>query len=83
MAYNIAQHYGPNKFTLLCVLKGGYYFFSEIVDALKSIAHNSLDHKPEFSVEFIRLKSYVNDASSGDVRIFNPEVLETLVGKVS
>lgn len=37
----------------------------------------------QFKVEFIRIKSYSNDTSTGNVKIYNPEILQSLRGKVS
>jgi hypoxanthine-guanine phosphoribosyltransferase len=41
----------------LCVLKGGYKFFTDLLEKIKIINRNS-GHSVPMSVDFIRLKSY-------------------------
>lgn len=42
----------------LCVLKGGYKFFSDLLDEIKRINRMQKESIP-LSIDFIRLKSYV------------------------
>ncbi|XP_065186425.1 hypoxanthine-guanine phosphoribosyltransferase-like [Sycon ciliatum] len=65
----------------LCVLKGGYQFFSDLVEFITKCnrVHNS--SSIQMSVDFIRLKSYENTESSGNVRIVGSDDLSSLAGK--
>ena len=42
----------------LCVLKGGYQFFTDLLDFIKAYSSTS-EHSFQMQVDFIRLKSYV------------------------
>jgi len=42
----------------LCVLKGGYKFFTDLLDRVKMLNRNTEMSVP-LAVDFIRLKSYV------------------------
>ena len=42
----------------LCVLKGGYQFFTDLLDFIKTFNSNT-DRSFQMHVDFIRLKSYV------------------------
>lgn len=42
----------------LCVLKGGYQFFTDLLDFIKTLNSNS-ERSLQLQVDFIRLKSYV------------------------
>ena len=72
----------PEPLVSLCVLKGGYKFFSDLQDRINDL--NS-DHKKSvpMRVEFVRLKSYENTESAGEVRIVgvSSEELFNLKGK--
>lgn len=94
MACDIASDIGNESFTALCVLKGGYQFFSDLLQMIRQIYRFSSLYAvqshpaalpPPFHIraEFIRVKSYENDASSGNVRITGIENLESLRGQVS
>lgn len=43
---------------ILCVLKGGYKFFSDLIEKIQILCRNSEKTLP-ISIDFIRLKSYV------------------------
>jgi hypoxanthine phosphoribosyltransferase len=64
----------------LCVLKGGYQFFTDLLDFIKTYNSNT-DRSFQMQVDFIRLKSYVDDKSSGDIQVIGGDNLETLAGK--
>lgn len=92
MACDIASDIGSQSFTALCVLKGGYQFFSDLLSQIRSVyrvsssyslnAIQSQESQHAFHIrsEFIRLKSYEDDASSGKVTITGIETLEQLRG---
>ncbi len=42
----------------LCVLKGGYQFFTDLLDFIKGY-NSTAEHSFQMQVDFIRLKSYV------------------------
>ena len=94
MACDIASDIGHESFTALCVLKGGYQFFSDLLHMMRQIYRVSslyAVHSPvttsvpdpfHIRAEFIRVKSYEDDASTGDVRVTGIEDLESLRGQV-
>eukprot|EP00088_Acartia_fossae_P045126 TRINITY_DN4831_c1_g1_i2.p1 TRINITY_DN4831_c1_g1~~TRINITY_DN4831_c1_g1_i2.p1 ORF type:complete len:224 (+),score=47.33 TRINITY_DN4831_c1_g1_i2:31-702(+) len=66
---------------VICVLKGGYKFFSDLLDKMNGLNSNHSDGSVPFSVDFIRLKSYENDQSSGEIKIIGLDNLDSLQGK--
>ena len=48
---------GGHHIVALCVLKGGYKFFADLLDYIKALNRNS-DQSIPMTVDFIRLKSY-------------------------
>lgn len=48
---------GGHHIVALCVLKGGYKFFADLLDYIKSLNQNS-DESVPLTVDFIRVKSY-------------------------
>lgn len=104
LACNIAADLKYEPFTVLCVLKGGYQFFGELLDKLRQLYrftsfaetikpsltnitngsshnHHTGNFAQRIDIEFIRLKSYVNDGSSGQISIVGMETLRSLKGK--
>jgi hypoxanthine phosphoribosyltransferase len=41
LARDIVMEFGPEPLTCLCVLKGGYQFFHDLIAGIKTIARNS------------------------------------------
>jgi hypoxanthine phosphoribosyltransferase len=81
LARDIFDDFASEPLVLLCVLKGGYRFFADLSDKIQSLSRNSGRSLP-LSVDFIRLKSYVDDKSSGDVKISDgKESLPDIKGK--
>ena len=65
-----------------CVLKGGHQYFADLVDEIKKLSRNSGKSFP-LSLEFIRVKSYENESSTGTVKIsLTDEELQEFKGKV-
>ena len=64
----------------LCVLKGGFQFFTDLMSAMKRIVSATSKNIP-LNAEFVRTQSYVNDKSTGTVQISGID-LNTLTGKV-
>jgi len=65
----------------ICVLKGGYKFFSSLLDKINNLNSNHSDGSVQVSVEFIRVKSYVNDKSTGEIKITGLTKIESLENK--
>ncbi|CAB1326246.1 unnamed protein product [Coregonus sp. 'balchen'] len=77
--FNYPKHYSGD---LECVYipHAGYQFCADLVERIKALSRNS-DHTLPMSVNFIRLKSYVNDQSTEDLHIVGAEDLSFLTGK--
>ncbi|XP_070211611.1 hypoxanthine-guanine phosphoribosyltransferase-like isoform X2 [Littorina saxatilis] len=80
MARDICSDFKHEAIVALCVLKGGYKFFTDLLDKIKLINRNS-GHSVPLSVDFIRLKSYQNDKSTGSIEVIGGDDLESLRGK--
>ncbi|XP_075826754.1 phosphoribosyltransferase domain-containing protein 1 isoform X3 [Microtus pennsylvanicus] len=80
LAKDIMKDIGYHDILVLCVLKGGYKFCADLVEHLKNISRYS-DRFVSMKVDFIRLKSYKNDRSMGELQIIGGEDLSTLTGK--
>ncbi|MED6251071.1 hypoxanthine phosphoribosyltransferase 1 [Ataeniobius toweri] len=82
LAREIMKEMGEHHIVALCVLKGGYKFFADLLDYIKALNRNS-DRSIPMTVDFIRLKSYCNDQSTGEIKVIGGDDLSTLTGKVS
>ncbi len=72
LAEAIDQTYGNTPLVAVCVLKGAFIFFSDLVRCLKN---------PLLELDFVRLSSYgMNSASSRHV-IFNKDIETDIRGK--
>jgi hypoxanthine phosphoribosyltransferase len=56
------------RVTMLCVLKGGHQFFSDLCNSLKQLTLTGVS-EPPLTFDFIRVKSYADTESTGDVKI--------------
>jgi len=72
---------GREPLHALCVLKGGYKFFSDMLDKVNNLNSNHSEGSVQVSVDFIRLKSYENDQSTGEIKIIGLDNLENIAGK--
>uniref|UniRef100_A0A8D2ZZQ6 Phosphoribosyltransferase domain-containing protein n=1 Tax=Scophthalmus maximus TaxID=52904 RepID=A0A8D2ZZQ6_SCOMX len=84
LAHYVKDDFGDDGIMVLCVLKGGYKFCSDLVEFIKVLGRNSNKYT-ETRVEFIRLKSYLvgeNDQSTEDLHIIGSRDLSFLRGKV-
>jgi hypoxanthine phosphoribosyltransferase len=61
-------HDNPGPMVICCVLKGGHQFFADLLNVIKKLTTKDGKSIPR-SLEFIRVKSYQNDESSGSVSI--------------
>ncbi|XP_005406462.1 PREDICTED: hypoxanthine-guanine phosphoribosyltransferase-like [Chinchilla lanigera] len=77
---DVMKEMGGHHIVALCVLKGGYTFFADLLDYIKALNRNH-DKSIPMTVDFIRLKSYCNDQSTGDIKIIGGDDLSTLTGK--
>ncbi|KAI1712852.1 phosphoribosyl transferase domain-containing protein [Ditylenchus destructor] len=80
LAHDIHYCIGDQPLVMLCVLKGSYRFFTILVDEI-STARQSYNSRTGVLVEFIKVKSYENTASSGSLEITGLSNLDELSGK--
>jgi len=94
LACDIAIDLANEPFVALCVLKGGYQFFSDLLDKIRqlyryrssseTLSKDLLDERldaQQIRVEFIRLKSYEDEKTTGDIKVIGIESLDSLRGK--
>ncbi|XP_064884600.1 hypoxanthine-guanine phosphoribosyltransferase isoform X2 [Columba livia] len=79
LARDIMQDMGSHHIVALCVLKGGYKFFADLLDHIKALNQNG-DKSVPVTVDFVRIKSYCNDSPTEKISIVGEE-LSTLNGK--
>uniref|UniRef100_A0A8C9MKV6 Hypoxanthine phosphoribosyltransferase n=1 Tax=Serinus canaria TaxID=9135 RepID=A0A8C9MKV6_SERCA len=79
LARDIMQDMGSHHIVALCVLKGGYKFFADLLDHIKTLNQNG-DKSVPVTVDFVRIKSYCNDSPAEKIS-FVGEELSTLNGK--
>ncbi|CAI3220364.1 hypoxanthine phosphoribosyltransferase [Desulfovibrio legallii] len=72
LAAEIDALYGQEPLVAVCVLKGGFIFFSDLVRAL---------HNEKMELDFVRLSSYGKKASSSKHVIFSKDVEIDIAGK--
>uniref|UniRef100_A0A915HXF8 Hypoxanthine phosphoribosyltransferase n=1 Tax=Romanomermis culicivorax TaxID=13658 RepID=A0A915HXF8_ROMCU len=80
LARDIQQHFKNEPLTLLCVLKGSFPFCYLLYKELSTLRTFGQQQQPIF-MEFIRLKSYCNTNSTGDVQVSNGGDLDQLKGR--
>lgn len=80
LAQDIAEDMGKEPIYALCVLKGGYKFFTDLIDQVKKYNHYATRNTIRISVDFIRLKSYKDDLS-GEVQVIGVDDLSVFTGK--
>eukprot|EP00386_Alphamonas_edax_P008332 GDKI01027330.1.p1 GENE.GDKI01027330.1~~GDKI01027330.1.p1 ORF type:complete len:242 (-),score=97.69 GDKI01027330.1:468-1193(-) len=71
LAFDIKQHYGDEGVDLICILKGSRGFFNHLLQNLNKSHMYGSQHstRPPYMEHYVRLKSYVNDQSSGDLQV--------------
>ncbi|KAJ3113275.1 hypoxanthine phosphoribosyltransferase 1 [Phlyctochytrium bullatum] len=80
LAHDIAKDC-TNPVVACCVLKGASVFFADLMTNLKKLK-NSQNKSIPLSFEFIKVKSYENDQSTGSVKIsLSEEELKAFKGK--
>ena len=69
---------GKEPLSTLCVLKGGYKFYSDLQDKLNMLNSHNSEGSVQISTEFVRLKSYENTGSTDEVKIVGKKKLLTI-----
>jgi len=80
LARDIITDFGSEAIVGLCVLKGGYKFFTDLFNKMQLLNRNT-DKSVPISVDFIRLKSYENEKSTGSIKVIGSDNLDNLKGK--
>ncbi|XP_078256850.1 hypoxanthine-guanine phosphoribosyltransferase-like isoform X1 [Rhinoraja longicauda] len=80
LARDIMKDMGGDHIVVLCVLKGGYKFFADLLDYIKALNRNHEESLP-MTIDFIRLKSYCNDQTAEEVKVIGGDDLSSLAGK--
>ncbi|NWX84053.1 HPRT phosphoribosyltransferase, partial [Nothoprocta ornata] len=57
LARDIMHDMGSHHIVALCVLKGGYKFFADLLDHIKVLNQNG-DKSVPITVDFVRIKGY-------------------------
>ena len=93
MGLDIARDLANEEFHAICVLRGGYQFFNDLLEVIRRYHRLNADlpvenddksrHTRRIRMEFIRVISYENESSTGNVRIMGIENLKALRGQVS
>eukprot|EP00794_Sanderia_malayensis_P003769 gene3769-4291_t len=80
VARDIHREFKSGPIVALCVLKGGYQFFKDLLQHIKDLNANA-GHSVQLGIDFIRAKSYVNEKSSGEIEIIGNDDFSGLKGK--
>ncbi|MCL4140254.1 UNVERIFIED_CONTAM: hypothetical protein GTU68_033952 [Idotea baltica] len=81
IARDIFQEVKDEPLIALCVLKGGYRFFTDLLEKITSFNRTHGSVSVPISIDFIRLKSYENDSSTGNISVIGGDNLERLKGQ--
>jgi len=81
LAQDIAEDIGSEPIYALCVLKGGYKFFTDLIDQVKKYNHYATRNTIRIAVDFVRIKSYKDDSSTGNVQVIGLDDLSVMTGK--
>jgi len=79
IAARIVKDHEGGDMVCLCVLKGGYKFFSDLIEKTQNMAASKGKQIPMY-MDFIRLKSYSDD-QSGEVRVIGQDDFSFLEGR--
>ena len=80
LARDVMKERGGHHTVAFCMLKRSCTFFADLLDDIKALNRNS-DRSIPMTVDLIRLKSYRNDWSTGDIKVIGGDDLSTLTGK--
>jgi len=81
LATEIFNDFGNEPLICLCVLKGGYKFFADLTDRIQSKNRTNGHKSLPMMIDFIRLKSYHNTESQGEVQIIGSDDMSNIKGK--
>lgn len=90
LGFDISTDLAHEEYIFLCVLKGGFQFFNQLLEVVRQYHRFNADQSLQgikagkarrIQAEFIRLVSYEDDASLGSVRIIGLENLASLRGQ--
>ncbi|XP_014676675.1 PREDICTED: hypoxanthine-guanine phosphoribosyltransferase-like [Priapulus caudatus] len=93
LARDIWHDIGKGPLVALCVLKGGYKFFADLIDCIKALNSSAETGSVPIAVDFIRLKSYQDklgmadhqqmqdDQSTGHIEVIGGDHLRSLKGR--
>lgn len=90
LGFDISADFTHDDFTFLCVLKGGFQFFNQLLEVVRqyhrfnadpSLVNSKDNTARRIQAEFIRLISYEGDSSTGNVKIIGLENLSSLRDK--
>ncbi|KNC54777.1 hypoxanthine phosphoribosyltransferase [Thecamonas trahens ATCC 50062] len=81
LAEMVYEQYKGKELHMLCLLKGAYRFFSDLLKEISALsAAADAPDVVKLSLHFVRVKSYHNTESTGDVKISGID-LDDLAGK--
>lgn len=80
LAQKICDDMISQSLVALCVLKGGYQFFGDLLNYIKTSTATS-GKCLRLQIDFIRLKSYEDDHSTGNIKVIGGDSLAKLEGK--
>eukprot|EP00111_Clytia_hemisphaerica_P004066 TCONS_00011653-protein len=80
MARDIHECFHDESLKILCILKGGYQFCNDLTHYIKALNRGS-GKSIQLGIDFLRVKSYKNDQSSGEVNIIGGDDLSHLKDK--
>jgi hypoxanthine phosphoribosyltransferase len=75
---------GDKPIVALCVLKGAFRFYNDLVDHLLELRRSKNGGQTFYHpiyYDFLRLKSYAGESSTGDVQVIGANPLAQLKGK--
>jgi len=81
IAKDIFTDFGHEPLVAICVLKGGYKFYTDLVDKINCLNRSHGEQSVPLSVDFIRLRSYQNDKSQGTIEVIGGDNMESVKGK--
>ncbi|RNA31973.1 hypoxanthine-guanine phosphoribosyltransferase, partial [Brachionus plicatilis] len=81
LATEIFNDCGNQPLICLCVLKGGYKFFADLTERIQNRNRTNGTKSLPMMLDFIRLKSYHNDKSVGEVQIIGGDDMSQITGK--
>ncbi|XP_063601509.1 hypoxanthine-guanine phosphoribosyltransferase-like isoform X1 [Penaeus indicus] len=81
LARDIFQDVRDEPLTALCVLKGGYRFYTDLLEKITTLNRSHGSVSVPINVDFIRLKSYENAESTGEIRVVGGDNLNGLRGQ--